>query len=176
MNMYIVLLLICIALIYIIRPSITVRQKVERGQAFSQIIYTDEGGGKLLSNSELGLRGKPDYIFQSWISGRYIPYEIKSGICQDNYPHPGDMMQLVAYFFIIEECYGKKPPFGKLVYNNKTFKIRNTKKHRKMLLSTLQEMRDMLDGKFTQNAMPSFVKCKNCVCQKTVCEWYEKNK
>ena len=160
----------------IFSPTIKVKQKVEKGQAFAKLIYTDEKGGKLLFAPTYGLKGKPDYIFQSLLTGAYIPFEIKSGKCKEDEPHPGDLMQLVAYFLIIEELYGKKPPYGKLVYANKTFKVRYTKKLKKELIHTLSAMRQMLEGKCHQKAEPSYIKCKNCICKDTVCDWYEEEK
>lgn len=157
----------------IFRPTITMKEKVQHGQPFSKLVYTDESGGKLLIDKEHLLQGKPDYIFQSYFTGRLIPFEIKSGVCKEDLPHEGDLMQLVAYFVILEEVYGKRPKFGKLVYANKTFKIRNTRTLRKELLRTLEEMRDMLDGHMPKACETSYLKCRNCVCKHTVCEWYE---
>lgn len=153
--------------------TITVKNKVQHGQPFSKMIYTDEGGGNLLVDQEHMLQGKPDYIFQSYFTGRPIPFEIKSGTCKDEFPHEGDLMQLVAYFLIIEAVYGRRPKCGKLVYANKTFKVRNTRELRRQLLTILKEMRNMLEGHMPQTCETSYIKCKNCVCQKTVCEWYE---
>lgn len=149
------------------------RPKPQSGQPFASIFYTDESGGKLLTATSYGLQGKPDYIFKTWFLGRLIPFEIKSGMNKEDEPHLGDMMQLAAYFLIVEEVYGKKPPYGKLVYKNKTFKIRNTAKIRRQVKMTLREMRQMLEGDLHSEADPSFMKCKNCVCQKTVCSWYD---
>ncbi len=154
------------------KARIKVKHKSEVGQRGARLLYTDEKGGKLLYAPTYGLQGKPDYIFQSLLTGRYIPFEIKSGKCKEDYPHEGDLMQLVAYFLIIEALYGKKPPFGKLVYANKTFKVPNTRRLRRELLTLCDEMRTMLaDGSTPRVAEPSYVKCRNCVCQKTVCEW-----
>ncbi|MGL4800177.1 MAG: CRISPR-associated protein Cas4 [Cellulosilyticaceae bacterium] len=159
-----------------IRPTISVKHKVQRGQPFATMVYTDEKGGKLLVAESHGLQGKPDYIFRSAWTGRYIPFEIKSGKCKEDVPHPGDLMQLVAYFIIIEEVYESRPKMGKLVYSNKTFKVRNTRKLRRELIQTLKEMRGLLEGDLEVACEPSYIKCKNCVCQQTVCEWYGTNK
>ena len=77
------------------------------------------------------------------------------------------MMQLLAYFLLVEAVYGKKPPYGKLVYSNKTFKIRNTYKHRLMVKNTLRDMHLMLEGKYKTNETKSYIKCRNCICQYT---------
>ena len=47
------------------------------GLPFARMIYTDENGGKMLVSEEYDLQGKPDYIFKTFLTGRYIPFEIK---------------------------------------------------------------------------------------------------
>ncbi|MGL4738761.1 MAG: CRISPR-associated protein Cas4 [Cellulosilyticaceae bacterium] len=158
-----------------LRPTIRCKHKAVTGMAWGRMIYSDEKGGKLLVSSSYGIQGKPDFIFKSLFSRRLTPFEIKSGQCKDNYPHEGDLMQLVAYFVIIEEVYGKKPAYGKLVYQNKTFTVRNTLSLRMQLKQTLRQMRHMLEGRRGLDPEPSYIKCRNCVCHHTVCEWEESN-
>lgn len=158
-----------------LRPTIRCKNKPVTGMAWGRMVYSDEKGGKLLVSTTYDIQGKPDFIFKSLLSRRYIPFEIKSGQCKANYPHEGDLMQLVAYFVIIEEVYGKKPTYGKLVYQNKTFIVRNTLSLRIQLKQTLRQMRQMLEGRRGLDPEPSYIKCRNCVCQHTVCEWEESN-
>lgn len=139
------------------------------------LLYADqkqdgrEGFGKVLYAARYDLRGKPDYVFQSRIRRRIIPVELKSGsIGEAEAPHHGDLLQLAAYFLLLEDVYGKRPPFGRLVYRDFMFQIRNTKALRREALRTMQEMRQMLrDG----DAVPknSFAHCRPCVCNGTVC-------
>lgn len=154
-----------------LRPTMRVKDRREVGVKGATAIYADEKGTKLLVAEHLELQGKPDFIFETWLLKRYIPLEIKSGKLTEEEPHPGDVYQLVAYFLIIEEVYGKRPPYGKLVYANKTFTIRNTAKLRGNLHRTMKQMRQMLEGDYAPVATPDFMKCKHCVCKDTVCEW-----
>ena len=156
-----------------LRPECLVKDKRELGVWGASPVYSDEKGAKLLTAPKLQLQGKPDYIFETWFFKRVIPLEIKSGQLKDEEPHSGDVYQLAAYFLIIEELYGKRPPYGKLVYANKTFKIRNTYKLRRQMRHIIKQMRAMLDGDTSQKAEPSFAKCKHCVCKMTVCEFYK---
>lgn len=158
---------------YILRPTITVKDKKELGVSRATMIYSDQKGTKMLHAESLLLQGKPDMIFETWILKRYIPLEIKSGKLKEEMPHLGDLYQLVAYFLIIEEAFGKRPPYGKLVYANKTFRVRNTRKLRKTVIGVMEEMRDMLEEEYEPVASPDFMKCKNCICRDTVCEWIE---
>ena len=157
----------------LLRPTIRVKNKKEIGVKRASSIYSDEKGTKMLIAQELGLQGKPDMIFETWVLRSYIPLEIKSGTLKEEMPHEGDLYQLVIYFILIEAVYGKRPPYGKLVYANKTFKVRNTAKLRKMALKTVEEMRAMLNKKYRPQATPEYMKCKHCVCRETVCEWIE---
>lgn len=158
---------------YGFRPNMTCKNKRQLGVRGASAIYLDEKGTKMLIDHELGLQGKPDMIFETWILRRYIPLEIKSGRLKDDWPHQGDLYQLTAYFILIENLYGKRPPYGKLVYANKTFKVRNTAKLRKEVLAVMEQMRDMLDEKIEITVKADFVKCKHCVCKDTVCKWTE---
>lgn len=163
--------LITLCLWFFLRPALTVKDKKELGVKHASPIYADEKGAKMLQAPTLMLKGKPDFIFETWLLKRYIPLEIKSGKLKDEMPHLGDLYQLVAYFLIIEEAYGKRPPYGKLVYANKTFKVRNTARLRRQVKAVIKEMRQMLEEDVMPCASPDFMKCKNCVCKDTVCEW-----
>lgn len=168
---FLILGFLIILLIYIFRPIITCKQKKQIGIPFSKVIYMDKKGVKMLIDNEIGLRGKPDMIFRTWILRRYIPLELKSGYIKENYPHQGDVYQLVAYFILIERLYGHKPPYGKLVYANKTFKIRNTLKYRREVFAIMNQMRDMLEKDITITIKPTYAKCRSCNCKDTVCKW-----
>ena len=157
--------------------KLTARDDV-RGYA---LIYADqkqgkkheEDFGKLLYSAKYELQGKPDYIFQSPVLKKVVPVELKSGVIdEEEMPHHGDLLQLGAYFLILEDVYGQKPPFGRIVYQDYMFEIKNTAKIRNEVLSTMKEMREMLQygvGK----AKPSFVTCRPCVCNGTVCQFSE---
>lgn len=175
-----VCLLILLLLVKNAKPKIqklTARDDV-RGYS---LIYADqkqgkrheEDFGKLLYSAKYELQGKPDYVFQSLILKKIVPVELKSGtIGEEELPHHGDLLQLGAYFLILEDVYGQKPPFGRIVYQDYMFEIKNTTKIRNEVLATMKEMREMLQygvGK----AKPSFAACRPCVCNGTVCEFSE---
>ena len=82
------------------------KRKKRQGFLGYKLIYADQKGnkkekdfGKLLYSKKYDIQGKPDYIFQKRLGNAIIPVEIKSGsIKDDNFPHPGDRMQLATYF------------------------------------------------------------------------------
>ena len=179
-----IIIIVCLLLLLLFaknaKPNIqklTARDDV-RGYS---LIYADqkqgkrheEDFGKLLYSAKYELQGKPDYVFQSPILKKIVPVELKSGeIDEEDMPHHGVLLQLGAYFLILEDVYGQKPPFGRIVYQDYMFEIRNTAKIRNEVLATMKEMREMLQygvGK----AKPSFATCRPCVCNGTVCQFSE---
>lgn len=145
-----------------------------------KLIYTDQRTNekkddvvysKLLKSEVYDIKGKPDFLYQKTSDNSIVPVELKSGKIGDApIPHKGDMLQLIAYFLIVEEVYGIKPKEGRLIYKDFMFKIKNTDKNKNMLLSTLEEMRNMLEtGEGTPNS--SFVTCRHCLCRDTVCSY-----
>jgi len=142
-----------------------------------RVIYADNGknkntdgmSGKLLKSEKYDLQGKPDFIYEK--KGRLAPVELKSAAADKNgRPREGDVLQLTAYFLIIGDVYNTNVKFGYLVYEDCVFLIRNTRRLRQNLLTTVAEMRKMLKTG-TGRADPDFVTCKNCVCRGTVCQW-----
>ncbi len=140
---------------------------------FGKVIYSDSSKEKntekqTLYNETYKLRGKPDYIYKTFF-GKFIPVELKSSTINSNLPRENELMQLVTYFFLVQENY-KKPQKGYLVYKDKVFIIKNTKAGRKYFLSIIKDMRSIVKtGK--GYCEPSFVKCKYCICRDSVCEF-----
>ncbi|MDR2903172.1 MAG: hypothetical protein LBU77_01500 [Clostridiales bacterium] len=161
-------------------PSSMKKKKPKLGVFGYRLIYSDTRGwggknavrSKLLKSEKDDVSGKPDYIYKHMLLNRLIPIELKSGeIKNETMPHKGDLLQLGAYFLIIEEVYGVRPGKGHLIYKDYMFIVRNTKRLRKDVRTTLGDMRRMLkDGEGTANA--SFVNCRHCVCRGTVCKEY----
>ena len=97
--------------------------------------------------------------------------EIKSGaIREEEMPHEGDLMQLCCYFYMASEEFGRKVKYGKIIYSDYMFEIKNTAKLRRKLKKTIIRMRKMLSGS-REAAKPDYVKCRHCVCAGTVCEY-----
>ncbi len=160
-------------------------KKPKLGVFGADIIYTDQKEknkspyveyGKILYSKKYDIKGKPDYIFKKRWTGDLIPVELKSGtIKKDNIkPYEGDMMQLAAYFLIIEDVYHKRPKEGRLIYSNYMFIIRNTWKLRRKTKHILADMRNMLETG-EQSVNPNFIKCRYCICRETVCEYYKED-
>lgn len=126
---------------------------------------------KLLYSRKYNLKGKPDYILKHDKKDIYIPVELKSGSIKDaKAPHKGDLLQLATYFLIIEDEYNYKPKYGKIIYSDYMFIIKNKKIYKKEVLDTVYKMRVMLNTGKSSEVSASFNKCKHCVCNGSVCE------
>ena len=115
-----IIIVVCLLLFLLLinngKPNIqklTARDDV-RGYS---LIYADqkqgkrheEDFGKLLYSAKYELQGKPDYVFQSPILKKIVPVERKSGeIDEEDMPHHGDLLQLGAYFLMLEDVYGQQ--------------------------------------------------------------------
>lgn len=179
---------ICIAVIVIllyvrIKNGGYIKKKSSLSMPGYVLVYTDQSAdkkeknveySKILYSEKYDIQGKPDYIFKKAIGRSLVPLEVKSGtIGSDEQPHKGDLLQLASYFIIIEDVYGVKPRYGKLVYRDYMFKVRNTRRIRKEVIKTVNSMRNMMKtGKGEANA--SFVNCRYCLCRGTVCKYCKK--
>lgn len=147
--------------------------------AMWKIIYTDMHTdnrkadvvySKILHSDKYDLQGKPDYIYKHRITGELMPVEIKSGETEEI--HDGDLLQVGAYMLIVWDLYGRKPKKTLICYKNKCFVIKNTYALRKNVIDTAERMRKMLKtGIDEPNA--SFVNCRPCICNGTVCPFSE---
>jgi len=156
-------------------------KKMRRSIGFrgGKIIYIDKSQevkekgviyGKLLKSDKYGLSGKPDYIYQ--LGEELVPVELKSSEADDS-PYYKDVMQLVAYFLIIEDVYQKRVKRGRIVYRNTMFEVYNRRHLRKELFNILKQMEKMQEGDYYPEVNPSFALCRFCLCRDTVCEIYK---
>ena len=140
------------------------RGRARSGLPQGRVVYTDTGGwGRLerpLFSHALRLTGKPDYLVAD--GADVIPVEVKSsrapalrlrpstgsGHCSGQaQPYPSHVLQLAAYCLLVEQCYGRRPPYGIVKYADRTFEVDYTPELEDELLATLDQMRaDLADG------------------------------
>ena len=176
-----ILLMVLVLLIFRLRRPALQKLPLRERTGGWVMIYADqkqegrEDFGKLLYSEKYDLRGKPDYVFRRRLGRGIMPVEVKSGrIGQAPVPHRGDLLQLYAYFLLLEDVYGRRPSFGWLEYQDSMFFVRNTAGARREALGTMKEMRRMLEtGKGKPNA--DFAVCRYCVCNGTVCPYAKNN-
>lgn len=177
---YFYLLIIFLGLLVLFRRSKSdfIKKQVKFNTRGYRVYYQDSKSddptvitSRLLESEYYGLMGKPDYILKHNTKDDFIPIELKSGEIGNDYkPHEGDFLQLITYFILIEEEFGVSPRYGKIIYNDYMFIIKNRVKYKKQLLKTVNDMRVMLRTGKNGNVNPSFPKCRYCLCNNTVCE------
>ncbi len=139
-----------------------------RGQARSglpqgRVVYTDTGGwGRLerpLFSRELLLTGKPDYLVAD--GADLIPVEAKSRPAPAQ-PYSSHLLQLAAYCLLVEECYGRRPPYGVVKYADRAFEVDYTPELEDELLVTLDHMRADLAGGNAPRSHDEPRRCRAC--------------
>jgi CRISPR-associated exonuclease Cas4 len=118
------------------------RKRRSAGLPGGQVIYTDTGAWekveKPLYDPVTEISGRPDYLVRQ--GKLVIPVEVKSGRTPES-PYDSHIYQLAAYCLLIEREYGKRPPYGIIHYQNRSFSVEYTQELEHALLDLLTEMR-----------------------------------
>lgn len=111
----------------------------QNGFVVGELAYSDlDRPAETLKSARYELTGKPDYVVRR--GDTYIPVEVKTGRTPQT-PHESHLYQLGVYCILVEEKYGKRPPFGVLQYADKRFDIPFTQEFRDRVLETTLRMR-----------------------------------
>jgi CRISPR-associated exonuclease Cas4 len=124
------------------------RGRARSGLPQGRVVYSDTGGWNRLErplfSREFALTGKPDYLVAD--GADVIPVEVKSG-CAPAQPYESHVLQLAAYCLLVEECYGRQPPYGIVKYDDRTFEVDYTPELEEELLTILEDMEvDLAEG------------------------------
>jgi CRISPR-associated exonuclease Cas4 len=135
----------------------------ETGLPQGRVIYDDteawqECPRPLFSRRYL-LTGKPDYIVAQ--GEDLIPVEVKPRRRAET-PYDSDVLQLAAYCLLIEDSFGKIPPYGIIKYSQATFAIEYTPQLRGQLLDTMRNMRRDLGAGKVPPSHDSSRRCRAC--------------
>src|SRR5262245_37189539 len=139
----VILLLVTLAALLLTRAN-WLRQS--SGLPQGKIVYQDVSGlaKKPLYSSRLGLTGKPDYLLKDQ-HDNLIPVEVKSGFApRGGRPYQSQLMQLAAYFLLVEDVLQRPVPYGLIRYRDQTLRIANTDELREQLVEMIAEMRMLL--------------------------------
>jgi len=122
------------------------RTRRTTGLAWVPIVASDTGTRHVLQRPltdwDVGLTGKPDYILQH--GSTYIPVEVKP-TRRAAQPYDSDLMQLAAYCLLVETHYRVRPPYGILRYAEQSFRLDYTAAVEELVLELVAEMQDSLD-------------------------------
>jgi CRISPR-associated exonuclease Cas4 len=141
--MLVALLLLAIG-VYLLSTSGRLRR--ESGMPNGKVTYDDASGRaqEQLFSKRLLMAGKPDYMMTDR-NGDLIPVEVKSANApRTGQPYESHLMQLAAYFFLMEDVLQQPVPYGLIRYRNRTIRVANTEELRERLTDILAEMRALL--------------------------------
>ena len=146
------------------------RRQAQAGLPGGRMIYADTRAWgrveKPLFAASLGLTGKPDYLVQS--EGAIIPIEVKSGR-PPAAPYDSHIFQLAAYCLLVEQTYGKRPPYGILHYSGRDFAVDYTTQLESALLDQLAEIRRDESRRDVPRSHEEAARCRRCGFNK-VCD------
>jgi len=139
------------------------RGRIRSGLPQGRVVYTDTGGwGRLerpLFSRAFRLTGKPDYLVAD--GADVIPVEVKSHRAPAQ-PYPSHTLQLAAYCLLVEECYGRRPPYGIIKYGDHAFEVDYTPELEDELLATIERMRADLAGGNVTRSHDEPRRCRAC--------------
>jgi len=139
------------------------RGRARSGLPQGRLIYTDTGGWNRLERPLFSraflLTGKPDYLVAD--GSDVIPVEVKSGPAPAQ-PYPSHTLQLAAYCLLVEECYGRRPPYGIVKYADRAFEVAYTPALANTLLETLDHMRADLAQGYAPRSHDDPHRCQAC--------------
>jgi CRISPR-associated exonuclease Cas4 len=142
-SLMILLLFAMLGLVLIIRAW---QLRTGSGLPKGDVIYEDVSGWarKPLYSQKLGLTGKPDYLLRD-PQGNLIPVEVKaSAVPRSGQPYKSHLLQLAAYFILVEDSLDGTVPYGLIHYRDRTCRIVNSTALRAELVATIAHMRRLL--------------------------------
>jgi CRISPR-associated exonuclease Cas4 len=134
------------------------------GLPAGDVIYEDASGEgrELLHSEDLNLCGKPDYLLKDR-SGNLIPVEVKSGYAPGgDEPYESHLMQLAAYFLLVEDALDCIPPYGLIRYRDRTLQVDNTDELRARLFEVIDQMRALLRQGSAHRSHNQPMRCARC--------------
>ncbi len=154
------LLLIVIGLILL---AIARRGRRSAGLPEGRVEYSDTGAERRpeapLFSPRYRLTGRPDYLVEH--NGAFIPVEVKSRPAPDE-PYESHIFQLTAYCLLVEETYGKRPPYGIIRYRDRGFQVPYTAERKRALELILEQMRTDLHSGNVARSHDDPARCARC--------------
>ena len=123
-----------LAVLGLLLVVLALRGRKKRGLGSGETVALDD---VTLFSERLQLVGRPDRIVRQ--GETLIPEEWKSS----KRVNPGHRLQLGAYFLLIEEEYGVRPPFGVVILGDGSrVEVTNTEKLRSSVLAIAEQIRE----------------------------------
>ncbi len=114
------------------------RAKYEIDSAALVYVDSDREKPKLFVSKRYGLSGRPDAVLLE--EDVHIPVEVKTGRTPRG-PLFSHILQIAAYCLLMEEEYGKAPPYGVIRYGDGSHDIEYNDDLKRLVLQKMGEMR-----------------------------------
>jgi CRISPR-associated exonuclease Cas4 len=147
--------------VVLISSKTATKLRKDYGIESGAIEYVDsmDNTTKMLTSDKYRLRGRPDYILKK--EDGLVPVEVKTGRTPKG-PLFSHILQLAAYFLLIEENYKTRPPYGIIKYSDRENEIENDEELNKILIAKLKEMREIFKTKQAHRNHKRESKCRFC--------------
>jgi CRISPR-associated exonuclease Cas4 len=141
------------------------RAKYDMAQG--QLVYVDSSREKpkLFVAKRYGLSGRPDAVLLE--GDVHIPVEVKTGRTPRG-PLFSHILQIAAYCLLMEEEYGKAPPYGVIRYGDGSHDIEYNEDLKRLVLQKMGEMRGCAEKGEAHRNHNRPGKCVHC-SRRSVC-------
>lgn len=152
-----VLLILILTLVYVLERLSWKARRVVYSDADHDVRFTP----KALRDPVHGLSGKPDYVFRE--KGSLVVEEVKSGRAgQASAPRFEHLVQLGAYFLLVEREYGERPAYGRIRYRDRTFQVPNSEALRGQVLAMRDRYERVARGEEAPHPKALPETCRHC--------------
>ena len=116
----------------------------------------------LLSDAELGLRGRPDLLVRERGCRRIYPVEVKP-MRDSSTLYQSDALQLTAYMLLAEACYGASfAGYGVVRYRSAEFRVALSPERRRQCLAAVEGIRAARRASNVHRSHQVAAKCRAC--------------
>jgi len=96
-------------------------------------------------------------------NGDLIPVEVKSSNApRAGRPYESHLMQLAAYFLLLEDVLQRPVPYGLIRYRNRTLRVANTDELRSRLMDVIAQMRRLMARDVARRNHNRPQRCSRC--------------
>jgi CRISPR-associated exonuclease Cas4 len=159
--LFVALLLLAIGVVLL---AFSLRFEQKSGIPRGEILYEDASGGaqEQFISKRLLMAGKPDYMIKDR-NGDLIPVEVKSSNApRAGRPYESHLMQLAAYFLLLEDVLQRPVPYGLIRYRNRTLRVANTDELRARLMDVIAQMRRLMAREVARRTHNRAQRCSRC--------------
>jgi len=159
--LFVALLLVAVGVILL---TVSRRFGRKSGMPRGEVIYDDASGParEQFISKRLLMAGKPDYLMKDR-NGDLIPVEVKSSNApRAGRPYESHLMQLAAYFLLLEDVLQRPVPYGLIRYRNRTLRVANTDELRARLMEVIAQMRRLMARDVARRNHNRAQRCSRC--------------